>query len=65
MQETELQTIRETLGFSRPRFARIIHRSVPMLYLYEIGKSPVPADVISVARAWLSFYNTMEDKWKS
>ncbi len=57
--KTEIQIIRETLGYSRPMFAeKVIHKSVPSLRLYEQGTAKVPDGVIALARIWLDFYKT-------
>jgi len=57
--KTEIQIIRETLGYSRPMFAeKVIHKSVPSLRLYEQGAAKVPDGVIALARIWLDFYKT-------
>lgn len=56
--KTELQIIRETLGYSRPMFAKkVVHKSEQMLLFYEHKKYPVPESVMSLARLWLDFYN--------
>ena len=56
--KTEIQIIRETLGYSRPMFAeKIIHKSNGMLRLYENRKAEVPESVLVIARLWLDFYN--------
>lgn len=56
--KTEIQIIRETLGYSRPAFAeKIIHKSNGMLRLYETRKAVVPESVLVIARLWLDFYN--------
>lgn len=56
--KTELQVIRETLGYSRPAFAeKVIHKSIGILRLYESGRAKVPDTVMVLARIWLDFYN--------
>lgn len=56
--KTEIQVIRETLGYSRPMFAeKVIHKSIGILRLYESGRAKVPDGVIALARIWLDFYN--------
>lgn len=55
--KTELQLIREELGYSRPAFAeKVIHKSPQMLLLYENGSRKVPSTVMALARMWLDFY---------
>lgn len=57
--KTEIQIIRETLGYSRPMFAeKVIHKSIGILRLYESGKAKVPDGVIALARIWYDFYKT-------
>ena len=57
--KTELQIIRETLGYSRPMFAKkIIHRSTQMLLFYELKRRPIPDGIMALARLWLDFYKT-------
>lgn len=54
--KTELQAIREELGYSRPAFAeKVIHKSPQMLCLYEKGHK-TPESVLALARIWLDFY---------
>lgn len=56
--KTEIQIIRETLGYSRPQFAeKVIHKSTGMLRLYEHRQAVVPEGVMTIARLWLDFYN--------
>lgn len=56
-EKTELQCIREELGYSRPAFAeKVIHKSAQMLVLYENGKRKIPDSVMALARVWLDFY---------
>ena len=56
--KTEIQIIRETLGYSRPMFAeKIIHKSTGALVSYESRKINTPECVLALARAWLEFYN--------
>ena len=55
--KTELQVIRETLGYSRPMFARkILHKAPMTVTFYELKKSPIPESVLVLARIWLDFY---------
>lgn len=56
-EKTELQFIREQLGYSRPAFAeKVIHKSTQMLLLYENKRRNVPDSVMALARVWLDFY---------
>lgn len=57
-QKTELQEIRELLGFSRVSFAVIMKRSVCMIKLYEKGYL-IPEKVLERARKWKEFYLEM------
>ena len=61
--KTELQVIRETLGYSRPMFAKkVLHKAPMTLTFYELKKSPIPESVLVIARVWLDFYNKLECK---
>lgn len=62
--KTELQQIRETLGYSRSAFSeKVIHKSVPMLIFYEKGYK-VPDNVMAIARIWLDFYKKQNTSTK-
>lgn len=64
--KTELQVIREELGYSRPAFAsKVIHKSPQMLLLYENGQRKVPDSVMSLARMWVDFYKKQNQDFQS
>lgn len=64
--KTELQVIREELGYSRPAFAeKVIHKSPQMLLLYENGQRKVPDSVMALARMWADFYKKQNQDFKN
>lgn len=56
-EKTELELIREELGYSRPMFAKkVIHKATITLFKYEHHLVPIPDSVMKIAKKWLRFY---------
>lgn len=64
-EKTELQLIREELGYSRPAFAeKVVHKSKQMVALYEKRKRNTPPSVMALARVWLDFYRKQNENFQ-
>lgn len=56
-EKTELELIREELGYNRPMFAKkVIHKALITLFKYEHGIIKIPESVMYIAKKWLKFY---------